>query len=122
MTDQSASSNDGNRYILTAIEVLSRFAFTAYQKRKSGKDTVVSLKKVLDEFKERFGDDPDLVQFDDRSEFLNPEVKELLRDREIHYFSTLVRRTGYHRISLVRDLGFGDHILCSKEKHHLLKD
>ena len=97
MTDQRASSNDGNRYILTAIEVLSRFAFTAYQKRKSGKDTVVSVERVLDKFKKHFKTDPDLVQFHDGSEFLNPEVKELLKDREIHYFSTLVRRTGYHR-------------------------
>ena len=54
------------------------------------------MKRILDEFKDRFDDDPDLVQFDEGPEFLNPEVKRLLADREIHYFSTLVRGTGYH--------------------------
>ena len=96
MGQERANDNDGNRYIITAIEVLSRYAFTLYQKGKSGRDTVVSDRKILDEFKEHFGNDPDLVQFDEGPEFLNPEVKRLLADGEIHYFSTLVRRTGYH--------------------------
>ena len=64
MGSERVRDNDGNRYIITAIEVLSRYAFTTYQKAKSGKDTVVSVKKILDEFKEHFGDDPDLIQFD----------------------------------------------------------
>ena len=37
-----------------------------------------------------------MVQFDEGAEFLNPKVKKLLADKDIKYFSTLVRRTGYH--------------------------
>ena len=77
MGAERVKDNDGNRYIITAIEVLSIYAFTAYQKGKSGKDTVVSVKKILDEFKGRFGDFPDLIQFDEGPEFLNVEVKKL---------------------------------------------
>ena len=54
------------------------------------------MERILDEFKDNFGDYPDLIQFDEGPEFLNPEVKKLLADREVHYFWTLVRRTGYH--------------------------
>ena len=97
MTGQRVASNDGNRYIITSIEVLSRYAFTTFQKGKYGKDTVVSVRKILDEFEELFGDYPDLIQFDEGPEFLNPEVKKLLADLEINYFSTFVRRTGYHQ-------------------------
>ena len=96
MTAMSPEDNDGNKYILTAIEILSRYAFTAYQKEKSRKDTAVSMRKIFEEFKEHFGDYPDVVQFDDGAEFLNPPVKNLLAELDIQYFSTLVRRTGYH--------------------------
>ena len=94
---QRVDANDGNRYILMAIEIISRYAFTRYQKTKSGKDTAVSMKRVFEEFKDRFGDYPDMVQFDNGAEFLNPEVKKLLSDLDIQYFSTLIRRTGYHK-------------------------
>ena len=89
MGQERVNDNNGNRYIITVIEVFSKYAFTTYQKAKSGKDTVVSVRKILDEFKDRFGDDPDLLQFDEGPEFLNPEVKKLLADREIHYFSRI---------------------------------
>ena len=96
ITDSRKANNDGNRYTLTSIEILSRYAFTAYQKRKSGEDTLVSVKKVLDKFKERFGKYPDVIQFDDGAEFKNPQVNKLLNELEIKSFSTLIKRTGWH--------------------------
>ena len=108
--------NEDNRYIVSAIEVLSRYAFTAMQKGKSGKDTSVSVIKILDEFKDHFGDYPDLVQFDEGNEFKRPEMAGVFRERDIHTFSTLIRREGYHRIVAKTDKKKD---LCSTEKHLL---
>ena len=55
------------------------------------------MKKIFDKFKDRFGDYPDLAQFDDGKEFDNPDVRGLLAEHEIQYFSTLIRSMGYHK-------------------------
>lgn len=52
MTKKRMDVNDGNQYIITAIEVLSRYAFTAYQKGKSGRESAVSVGRILEEFKD----------------------------------------------------------------------
>ena len=61
--------NDGYQNILTSIEVLSRFAFTKPLKTKTGEEVSEAMSEILDEFKKRFGDYPEFVQFDDCSEF-----------------------------------------------------
>ena len=53
MTDNQSRSNKGYRWILTSIEVLSRYVFTEPSKTKSGVD-------VADV---RFGKYPDVVQY-----------------------------------------------------------
>jgi hypothetical protein len=44
--------------------------------------------KVLAQFKERFDRYPKAAQFDDGKEFYNVGVKTLLKDHDVHYFST----------------------------------
>ncbi|CAB4005763.1 uncharacterized transposon-derived [Paramuricea clavata] len=48
-----------------------------------------AVERVLVEFKERFGKYPKTAQFDDGKEFYNVGVKTLLKDHDVHYFSTL---------------------------------
>ena len=67
--------NDGYANILTSIEVLSRFEFTKELKSKTGKEVSEAMTEILKEFKDRFGDYPEFVQFDDGSEFKNDDVK-----------------------------------------------
>jgi hypothetical protein len=47
-----------------------------------------AVEKVLAQFKERFDRYPKAAQFDDGKEFYNVGVKTLLKDHDVHYFST----------------------------------
>ena len=47
-----------------------------------------AVEKVLTQFKERFDRYPKAAQFDDGKEFYNVGVKTLLKDHDVHYFST----------------------------------
>ncbi|CAB3998073.1 uncharacterized transposon-derived [Paramuricea clavata] len=47
-----------------------------------------AVENVLIQFKERFGRYLKTAQFDDRKEFYNVGVKTLLKDHDVHYFST----------------------------------
>ncbi|CAB4003408.1 integrase core domain-containing [Paramuricea clavata] len=53
---------------------------------------VPAVEKILEQFHERFGRYPKVVQFDEGKEFYNNGVKGLLEKHDIHYFST--RLTG----------------------------
>ena len=48
----------------------------------------MAVENVLVQFKERFGRYPKTAQFDDGKEFYNVGVKTLLKDHDVHYFST----------------------------------
>ena len=80
--------NKGNRWILTVIEVLSRYAFAIPVWRKNTESMTKAVESVLVQFKERFGRYPKTAQFDDGKEFYNVGVKTLLKDHDVHYFST----------------------------------
>ena len=94
MTESRKHVNGGYRWILTSIEILSRYAFTEPSKTKSGVDVAEAMDKVLSRFKVRFGKYPDVVQFDDGNEFKNKNVSKLLDDKGIRKFTTLVKRGG----------------------------
>ena len=79
-------NNEGNRWILTFIEVLSRYAFTEPIETKSGEDTSKAMKEILERFKEKFEKYPDAVQFDDGNEFNNEDVHDMLDNLGIKYF------------------------------------
>ena len=47
-----------------------------------------AVKELLRKFKDRFGKNPDVVQFDEGKEFYNVGVRELLKSHNVDYFST----------------------------------
>ena len=66
-----ANKNKGYRWILTAVEILSRYAFASPVYRKDVKNMTKAVKELLRKFKDRFGKNPDVVQFDEGKEFYN---------------------------------------------------
>ena len=59
------SKNKGYRWILTAVEILSRYAFAIPVRRKDGKNMTKAVDLLLERFKERFGKYPNSVQFEE---------------------------------------------------------
>ena len=82
------NQNKGYYWILTAVEILSRFAFTIPVYRKDTKSMTAAVDELLKKFKTRFGKYPKTAQFDEGKEFFNVGVKELLKSHGVHYFST----------------------------------
>ena len=80
--------NKGYYWILTGVEILSRYAFALPVYRKDTKNMTEAVRGLLEEFKLRFDKHPNVVQFDDGKEFYNVGVKALLEDNNIKYFST----------------------------------
>ena len=94
MTEGRKGANNGYQWILTSVEVLSRYAFTEPSKTKGGKDVAQAMEKILSEFKVRFGKYPDVVQYDDGNEFKNRDVNRLLDNLGIRHFTTLIKKDG----------------------------
>ena len=80
--------NENYRWILTAIDVFSRYFFAVPIQRKHKDFTLVAVKRVLDQYKKKFGKLPDVVQFDDGGEFRNTRVLPFLEKEGVRYFST----------------------------------
>ena len=82
------NQNKGYYWILTAVEILSRYAFTIPVYRKDTKNMTKAVGELLEEFKERFGKYPNVAQFDEGKEFYNVGVRDLLTKNDVEYFST----------------------------------
>ena len=82
------SKNKGYRWILTAVEILSRYAFAIPVRRKDGKNMMKAVELLLERFKKRFGNYPNFVQFDEGKEFYNVGVRNFLKSHDVSYFST----------------------------------
>ena len=80
-----ADQNDGNRYILTCIDLLSRFAWAIPIKSKSGKDVLSGMTRL---FKQAHPRKPKLFQTDKGTEFFNVEVTGFLNKNNIKQFSS----------------------------------
>ena len=81
-----AAENDGNRYMLTVIDLLTRYAWAVPLKSKSAKDVLNGLKILLE--KMTFGRKPKLLQTDQGLEFENKLVREYLKNKHgIEQFS-----------------------------------
>jgi transposase InsO family protein len=78
-----ASSNDGNSYILTCINVFSRYAFAVPVKDKRGSTVAAAFEKI---FSERV---PDMLQTDRGTEFYNVQVQELFKKNGVRHYSSL---------------------------------
>ena len=90
LADMGKYKNQNKDYycILTAIEILSRYAFAIPVYRKDTSNITKALSELLNKFKDRFGNYPNLVQFDDGKEFYDVGVKTLLEKHNIKYIST----------------------------------
>ena len=83
-----ASKNKGYRWILTAVEIFSRYAFTIPVYRKDTKNMTKAVNLLLGNFKTRFGKYPNVAQFDEGKEFYNVGGKDVLKSHNVDYFST----------------------------------
>ncbi|RWS18196.1 hypothetical protein B4U80_11098, partial [Leptotrombidium deliense] len=77
-----AKENNGFTFLLTVVDVLSRFAWTIPLKNKSGETLTKAMKHL---FKSR---KPVYLQTDKGKEFYNANVQKLFKDLGIHHFST----------------------------------
>ena len=82
------NENDNYRWILTAIDVFSRYVFALPVRRKHKEFMEPTLSNLLQQFKTRFKTYPNIVQFDDGGEFHKTKVLPLLKSKGIKYFST----------------------------------
>ena len=80
--------NKGNNWILTGVEILSRYAFAVPVYRKNTESMTSAVDILLKRFKGRFGKYPTVIQFDEGKEFYNVGVKTLLKEHEVEYFSS----------------------------------
>ena len=80
------SDNKGYRFILTVIDIFSRFAWAIPIKTKRG----IEIKEAFEIiFKSSL---PGKIQFDEGKEFYNRDLKELLTEKNIEWFSTYSHR------------------------------
>lgn len=80
--------NDGYRYVLTVVDVFSKFGFTRPLKTKGGAEVTNAFKNVIDESEEMeegagFKRTPRTLQTDRGKEFINVTFKRFLNSRNI---------------------------------------
>ena len=80
---QTQRDNDGYRYILTCIDILSRFGWARPLKTKQGQEVAKAIEDIF-QTSERV---PKRIQSDLGKEFYNPSVKQLLEKYEVELFS-----------------------------------
>ena len=80
--------NKGYRWILTTVEILSRYAFAIPVYRKDTKNMTGAVDLLLEKFRERFGKYLNVVQFNEEKEFYNVGVRDLLKSHDVNYFPT----------------------------------
>jgi len=78
-------SNGGNNFILTCVDVLSRYAWAVPVRSKSKKDMLVALKELFRLAKPR---KPQRLQTDKGKEFFNDIVGAFLRENRVHHFAS----------------------------------
>ena len=77
-------SNHGSKYILTVIDLFSKYAFARALKNKAGPTVLDAVKNII----ETSGREPENVQTDQGTEFLQTEMKRYLSSRGIHFYTT----------------------------------
>ena len=70
------------KYILTVIDIFSRYAWAKPLKRKTGEEVTDRFKEIFKEAK------PHKIQFDEGKEFYNKSLKKLFDENDIDYFSS----------------------------------
>jgi hypothetical protein len=80
-----AKQNDGYHYILTCIDVLSRYAWAVPVRSKSTNDMVIAMNRLFQLSQPRT---PERLQTDKGKEFFNGPVSALLQKRNISHFAS----------------------------------
>lgn len=80
-----ARQNDGYRYILTVIDVFSKYAWIALVRSKDASTVTNAFKQILDEAAPR---KPKRVQSDKGKEFFNKEFASLMKRHSIEHFAS----------------------------------
>lgn len=83
--NQLQNKNDNYRYILTCIDILSRFAWARPLRTKQGREVAAAIDDILKTSKRT----PKRIQTDQGTEFYNPAVKRLLESHNIELFSVM---------------------------------
>ncbi|XP_048588389.1 uncharacterized protein LOC125572221 [Nematostella vectensis] len=78
-----SSVNDGYKYILTVIDILSKYGWAVPLKDKTGPQIVKAFEGIF-----KGGRQPEKLQTDDGTEFKNRTFQAFLKSKGIHYFST----------------------------------
>ena len=78
-----ARFNKGYNFLLTCIDVFSKFAWVIPLKNKSGETLVNGFQSILD-----LSQSPEKLQTDKGTEFLNRNFQRLLKENSIHFFTT----------------------------------
>ena len=86
--------NDGYRYILTCIDVFSRYAWAVPIRTKSAPDVHAAFVTLFRKAAPRV---PQRIQSDDGKEFVNIKVKQLFQEKGIEHFVT----ASEHKAALV---------------------
>lgn len=89
--------NKGYHYILTCIDVLSRYAWAVPVRSKSAAHMLVAMKRLFTEAAPR---KPNRLQTDKGTEFHNAQVRRFLTDQGVEHFST----QSDHKAALVERL------------------
>ena len=82
---QIQRQNNGYRYILTCIDILSRYAWAIPLRTKQGVEVAQAIKDIF-ETSQRM---PKRIQTDQGKEFYNTSVKRLLNEHDIELFSVM---------------------------------
>ena len=75
--------NKGVKYLLTVVDVLSKYAWVVHMKNKTGAEQKRAFESVLKE-----GRKPLRLQTDKGSEFCNKSFQEYLKQQKINHFNT----------------------------------
>ena len=78
-----ARFNKGYKFLLTCIDVFSKFAWVVPLKNKTGESLVNGFQSILDTCRS-----PGKLQTDKGTEFLNRNFQSLLKEKNIHFFTT----------------------------------
>ncbi|PIK52383.1 hypothetical protein BSL78_10695 [Apostichopus japonicus] len=79
-----AKHNKGSRYILTCIDIFSKFAWARPLQTKTGKSIAHAFRSIFDEQHRK----PVTLQTDKGSEFTNQHFQRFLRANKVRFFTT----------------------------------
>ena len=84
MDVQLKRQNKGMNYLLTVVDVFSKYAWVLPIKQKTGLQVATALTALFKTSKRM----PQKLQTDDGKEFYNKHVSRVLKDNDVHHFST----------------------------------